>query len=74
MELGRYPEAVKDVSGAIKMDPECPESYMTRATAFLMLNHPNEALTNINKAIAIRPSRFNLYVIRAVIHIKQNHM
>jgi len=61
-KLGKYPEAVKSYTEAIKRDPSNPIPYSNRATAYTKLGEYREAIKDCDLALAIDPSFIKAYL------------
>jgi tetratricopeptide (TPR) repeat protein len=61
-------EAISFFNNAIKQNPEYGPAYINRAKAKLIISEANEALNDINKALAIDKTNPEIYYIRANIY------
>ncbi len=57
--LGHYDKAMADAQLACKMDPENPNSYLSRAFVLLQTGQYEKALVDFNKTLEIDPQRYD---------------
>ena len=76
-DAGMVKEALADYSAVIRLKPDKPEPYNSRARLYFNFNHPDslsKALFNYNKAIELKPSDVEYRVNRGATFAKLNNM
>lgn len=68
VELGRYPEAVRDFSAVIRLNPKVAGYYDNRQNAFRQLGRFDEALSDANAAVRLAPSYTFVFRSRAIVY------
>jgi peptidyl-prolyl cis-trans isomerase SurA len=61
----RFPEAIEQLTEAVKLDPFFPEAYNARGFAYLRLKRYKEAIDDFTEAIRLNPAYVNAYVNRS---------
>ena len=63
--LGRRPEAIEVLSACVALRPDSPWAYSARGLALALQRRFDEALRDLNRAIALdsRPARLNRGVV-----------
>jgi len=68
VELGRYPEAVRDFSAVIRLNPKVAGYYDNRQNAFRQLGRLDEALSDANAAVRLAPGYTFVFRSRAMVY------
>ena len=63
MEEGKYEDAIKEFNKVIELNPNNPEPYKGRGSAYRWLKNYDEAVSDLNKALSINPNDDFTYVI-----------
>lgn len=58
MRVGRYPQAVRFFSDAIRLAPDYAEAWNKRATVFYLMNRYQESVRDIEKTLDLEPRHF----------------
>jgi tetratricopeptide (TPR) repeat protein len=61
----RYPEAIRDYSKAISLNPDFYEAYNNRATVYDTLDQPEPAIRDYTRSLALKP-HFRIYYNRGM--------
>ncbi len=68
--LGRAPEAIRDYSQAITLDPQDSYSLNGRGNLLLWLENPGAAVVDLNASLALRPDNDDAYLNRGWAHLR----
>jgi serine/threonine protein kinase/tetratricopeptide (TPR) repeat protein/TolB-like protein len=66
LDVGRYPEAVRELETYTRLDPNEPNPLDSLAEAYLIMSQPQQALDRYARALALDPSFFNAHYGRAM--------
>ncbi|MFK8103688.1 MAG: tetratricopeptide repeat protein [Saprospiraceae bacterium] len=73
-DMGDTPNALKDYSAGIQLDPSIGELYVNRGAAYGKQGNYDQALKDLNLAIEKQPDFKNGYLNRSLLHqIQQNY-
>jgi tetratricopeptide (TPR) repeat protein len=64
-EIGSYAQAIFNAGIAIRLDPENPEPYLVRASAYSENGESDKAVTDFTEALRLRPGWADAYAGRA---------
>jgi tetratricopeptide (TPR) repeat protein len=66
VDIGHYPEAIKDYSKAIRINPHNADAYLGRGTAKIYLKEYKEAIVDFDSSISLKKNFATAYNNRAV--------
>ena len=69
LEQGGYHEAIAAFTEAVRLYPNLPQPYVGRASSYLLLEKPQQALEDCNQAVHLDPSNIDLYSLRGFVYI-----
>jgi tetratricopeptide (TPR) repeat protein len=69
--MGNRNEAIKAYSRSLSMNPECPETYMNRATVYDEMGQFNLAFSDYSSAIKYNPQFAQAYHNRAILFYRK---
>jgi tetratricopeptide (TPR) repeat protein len=69
IDIGRYQEAIKDCSQAIRIRPDFADAHGNRGAAYVKLGLCREAIEDCNQAIKIRPNFAAAYSNRGTAYV-----
>lgn len=69
LDLPSARAAVSDLTQAIVLDPNDPESFTNRAWLYIAMGQYPDAITDLNRAIELNPDRGQSYVSLALLYI-----
>lgn len=66
IEVGDYPGAIKDLTEAIRLNPNDPEAYLARGAAYMLSGNTQKAIEDCNQSIRLNPNYADAYTVRAM--------
>jgi tetratricopeptide (TPR) repeat protein/serine/threonine protein kinase len=72
-KLGRYGEALADLSAAINKDRQFVAAWTSRGSLYLVLRQPDTALADFNKAIELNAQHANAWNGRGIVYCDHLH-
>jgi tetratricopeptide (TPR) repeat protein len=69
IDRGSFADALADCNSAIRADDQYPYAFHNRGVAYAGLQNPTAAITDFNRALAMRPTFWNTLLNRAKANI-----
>ena len=71
-ELGRYEEAIRDLSQAIRLEPDWIEALFQRGEAYNLWGRPEQAASDFSAILAVKPRDASTHFQRGLCLLRLN--
>jgi tetratricopeptide (TPR) repeat protein len=71
---GKLGDAITDCTESIRLEPDKPFAYGTRAQAWLRADYGDRALADCAAALRLDPRWTEAYLVRSVVHVRQKKL